>query len=165
MARYSLERREWLIRQMMPPQNRSILELSEETGITTATLYAWRRQARESGVAVPGDGKQAGEWSSADKFRMVLESAPLSETELGAYCRSKGVLAEQLAQWRVACEQANATQAQQTQAARVQAKQAEQRIRGLERELKRKESALAEAAALLVLRKKAEAMWSQSEDV
>jgi transposase-like protein len=165
MARYSLERREWVIRQMMPPQNRSVAELSEETGITAVTLYAWRRQARESGVAVPGDGKQAGDWSSADKFRMVLEAASLSEAQLGEFCRRKGVLAEQLKQWRDACEQANATAAMQSQQSRAQAKASEQRIRSLEKELKRKEAALAEAAALLVLRKKVEAMWGEPEDV
>ena len=139
MARYSLERREWVIRQMMPPQNRTVAELSEATGITSATLYAWRRDARETGVAVPGDGKQAGAWSSADKFRMVLEVAPLSESQLGEYCRRKGVLAEQLGQWREACEHANASVAVLTQQSRAQAKVSEQRIRSLEKEISRKE--------------------------
>lgn len=106
---------------MMPPQNRTVSELSEETGITAVTLYAWRRQAREKGVAVPGDGKQAADWSSSDKFRMVLESAALSDVEVGEYCRRKGVLVEQLKQWREACEQTNAVVAQQSREARVQA--------------------------------------------
>lgn len=165
MARYSLERREWVIRQMMPPQNRAVSELSEETGITAVTLYAWRRQARERGVAVPGDGKQAADWASADKFRMVLESAAFSEVEVGEYCRRKGVLVEHLKQWREACEQANAVVSQQSREARAQAKVSERRILGLERELRRKEAALAEAAALLVLRKKVAAMWGEPEDV
>jgi transposase-like protein len=164
MARYSLERREWMIRQMMPPLNRSIAELSEDTGITTATLYAWRREAKARGVVVPGDGKQAADWSSADKFRMVLEVASLSEAQVGEYCRRKGVFAEQLKQWREACEQANAALAQHSQQARAEAKVSAQRIRGLERELRRKDAALAEAAALLVLRKKVAAMWGESED-
>jgi transposase-like protein len=165
MARYSLERREWVIRQMMPPLNRRLSELSEETGITLATLYAWRRHARESGVAVPGDGKHAGDWSSADKFRMVLEVASLSDAEVSEYCRRKGVFVEQLGQWRTACEQANASAAQSSQQARAEAKASAQRIRRLESELRRKEAALAEAAALLVLRKKVDAMWGEAEDV
>ena len=114
---------------------------------------------------MPGDGKQAGDWSSADKFRMVLEAASLSEAQLGEFCRRKGVLAEQLKQWRDACEQANATAAMQSQQSRAQAKASEHRIRSLEKELKRKEAALAEAAALLVFRKKVEAMWGEPEDV
>ena len=113
VSRYSVERREWVLRQMMPPMNRTVAEVSEETGITTATLYAWRKQARAAGVVVPGDGKTGGDWSSQDKFRIVLESAGLSEVELSAYCRRKGLYIEQVVAWREACEQANATAPEQ----------------------------------------------------
>lgn len=164
MARYSLERREWVLRQMMPPSNRSVVELSEETGITAVTLYAWRKQARAAGVVVPGDGKSSEAWSSADKFRVVLEVAGLNEVELAEYCRRKGLYVEQIQAWRAACEQANATAAEQARVLREQDKTSRQRIKALERELRRKESALAEAAALLVLRKKAEAIWGKDED-
>ncbi len=164
MARYSLEKREWVLRQMMPPLNRSVVELSEETGITAVTLYAWRKQAQAAGVVVPGDGKNSEAWSSADKFRVVLEVAGLSEVELAEYCRRKGLYIEQIQAWRVACEQANATSAEQGRALREQDKSSRQRIKALERDLRRKESALAEAAALLILRKKAEAIWGRDED-
>lgn len=53
VARYSIEHREWVARQMMPPLNRTVPELVEATGITDATLYAWRKQARAAGVVVP----------------------------------------------------------------------------------------------------------------
>lgn len=45
MARYSVEHREWVLRQMMPPLNRTVADLAEETGINQVTLYAWRKQA------------------------------------------------------------------------------------------------------------------------
>lgn len=164
MGRYSLERREWAVRQMMPPQNRTIAELEEETGITAATLYAWRNKARALGVAVPGDGKNAADWSSEEKFRVVLESASLGETGLGEYCRRKGLLPEQIAQWREACEQANARAAVSGREAREQEKSSRKRIRALEKELRRKDAALAEAAALLVLRKKLAALRGEVEE-
>lgn len=148
----------------MPPLNRSVVELSEETGITAVTLYAWRKQARAAGVVVPGDGKSSEAWSSADKFRVVLEVAGLNEIELAEYCRRKGLYVEQIQAWRAACEQANATAAEQARVLREQDKISRQRIKTLERELRRKESALAEAAALLILRKKAEAIWGKDED-
>lgn len=149
---------------MMPPLNRAVAELAEETGITAVTLYAWRQQARAAGVVVPGDGKNSEAWSSADKFRVVLEVASLSEAELAEYCRRKGLYVEQIQAWRVACEQANATSAEQSRVLREQDKRSRQRIKALERDLQRKESALAEAAALLILRKKAEAIWGKDED-
>ena len=110
---------------------------------------------------MPGDGKQSELWSSADKFRVVVESAGLNETELAEYCRRKGLYVEQIQAWRIACEQTNASADTQTKVSREQSKQAAKRIKQLERELQRKESALAEAAALLILRKKADGFTRQ----
>ena len=62
MSRYSIERREWVLRQMMPPGNRSVSELAEETGISAVTLYAWRKQARAAGAVVPGDPQPLKVW-------------------------------------------------------------------------------------------------------
>ena len=149
---------------MMPPGHRSVSELSEETGISTMTLYAWRKQAGAAGVVVPGDGKNAERWSSEEKFRVVLESVGLNETELAEYCRRKGLYGEQVREWREACAQANATVRERTRSEREQSKAARKRIRELERERKRDKAALAEAAALLLLRKKAEAIWGKDED-
>lgn len=87
--------------------NRAVPELAEATGITDATLYAWRKQARASGVVVPTEGKQADQWSNQDKFRLVLESASLNEAELAEYCRRKGLYVEQVKTWR--CDLGNPT--------------------------------------------------------
>lgn len=148
----------------MPPSNRSVSSVAEETGINSVTLYAWRKQARAAGAVMPGDGKSPDGWSSEDKFRAVLESAGLSETELAEYCRRKGIYLEQLREWRVVCERANATVQERNREEREQAKAAKKRIRELERESRRDKAALAEAAALLVLRKKMQAIWGRDED-
>jgi transposase-like protein len=79
MKRYSAETREWAIQQMMPPFNRAVIELSGATGITTVTLRSWRQSARQAGEFMPGNGKTGDRWSSADKFRAVLETASLNE--------------------------------------------------------------------------------------
>ena len=113
---------------------------------------------------MPADGKNPEKWSSEDKFAIVLETASLNEAELSQYCRQKGLYAEQIASWRKACLQANADSAAQAKAHREQAKKDRKQIKQLERELNRKEKALAEAAALLVLQKKAQAIWGDAED-
>ncbi|MFL9915135.1 IS3 family transposase [Paraburkholderia fungorum] len=162
MKRYSAETREWAIKQMMPPFNRAVIELSGATGITTVTLRTWRQSARQAGEFMPGNGKTGDRWSSADKFRAVLETASLNEIETSQYCRSKGIYPEQIRQWREACEQANgAPEPKLTAAQRNEAKAAQKRIRELERQLKRADAARAEAAALLNLRKKADANLGQ----
>lgn len=103
-------------------------------------------------------------WTSKDKFAAVMETAVMSEAEKAAYCRQRGLYPEQLADWRCACERANdwnqATEKQLKDATRADRKQ----LRALEKELARKEKALAEAAALLVLRKKLNAMFEDPED-
>jgi len=164
MKRYSEERKQAVIEKMMPPLNAPISQLMKETGISDATLYTWRKQARNKGLVVPGDGKNAADWSSEDKFAVVLETASLNEAELAEYCRSKGLYSEQIAEWRASCLQANATTEQQEKLNREQSRQDKKQIKELKRELRRKEKALAETAALLVLRKKANAIWGESED-
>ena len=113
---------------------------------------------------MPADGKNPEKWSSEDKFAIVLKAASLNEAELAEYCRQKGLYVEQIAAWRKACLQANSDSAAQAKARREQSKQDRKQIKKLEQELRRKDKALAEAAALLVLQKKAQAIWGDGED-
>ena len=164
MARYTEERKQAVIEKMMPPENRPIPELARETGISDVTLYHWRKQARSRGIAVPGDGKNPEQWSPENKLAVVIETAPLNEAELADYCRRKGLYAEQVAAWKQACLQGASVAGVEDSASREQARRDKKRIKALERDLRLKEKALAETAALLVLRKKAEAIWGKGED-
>ena len=103
-------------------------------------------------------------WSSRDKFAAVLETAALNEVDLAEYCRKRGLYPAQITAWRSACEQANDWDRASTARLGQATKEERKRIKGLERELARKDRALAETAALLVLRKKASAIWGDGED-
>ncbi|MFN2310254.1 MAG: IS3 family transposase, partial [Gammaproteobacteria bacterium] len=98
-------------------------------------------------------------WSSCDKFAAVLETASLNEADLGEYCRKRGIYPAQIVAWRAACEQANDWDRSSSARISQATKEEKKRVKDLERDLGRKEKALAEAAALLVLRKKASAIW------
>lgn len=162
MWRYSKEKKEHALSLMGPPQNLSVAEVSRRTGVTEPTLYAWRNQARAGGRPVPGDGSKPDDWKAEDKFSMVVETLGLAESELAEYCRRKGVFVEQILQWRSACMQANSTVPERNAAAALAEER--RRSRQLEKELGRKERALAEAAALLVLSRKLEALRNKGED-
>lgn len=144
---------------MLPPHNTAIRQLSQEEGISEGTLHKWCTQSRGKGQLLPDADAGPEGWSSRDKFAAVLETAALNEADLAAYCRKRGLYPAQIAAWRSACEQANdwnrASTARLGQATREEKK----RVKDLERDLARKEKALAEAAALLILRKKASAIW------
>lgn len=161
--RYSPERKEAVLKKMMPPHNRTIKQLAVEEGISEATLYNWRQEARSKGILMP-DGNACPEgWNARDKFAAVLESASLNEQELAEYCRRKGIYPHQLEQWRKACESANDWDRQANLKLKSERKTDRKRIKDLEKELHRKEKALAEAAALLVLQKKLQAIWEDPE--
>ncbi len=164
MTRYSEERKQAVIEKMMPPQNRPIPELAKETGISSVTLYHWRKQAKARGMAVPGDGKNPESWSPEDKLAVVIETAALNEAELAEYCRRKGLFAEQVVAWKQGFVQGTLVAGVSASALQEQARRDKKRIRELEHDLRHKEKALAETAALLVLRKKAEAIWGKGED-
>src|ERR687888_521817 len=164
MTIYPDEQKTSLIERMLSPQNANVPQLSKETGIPKDTLYGWRRQALRARGLSPTPTAESGErWSAEEKFAMVVETAALSEAQRGEYCRKRGLYPEQLQAWRRACSQANASRVAPRPNNDAQADK--RRIQELERELRRKERALAEAAALLVLRKKAEAIWGKDEDV
>lgn len=162
---YSKERKEAALKRLLPPVSEAIRRLSDSTGIGEATLYKWRTEARGAGRFAPDADAGPEGWSSADKFAAVLETAAMNSADLAEYCRKRGLYPEQITAWRAACEQANdwdrARSAQLSQATKEDRK----RVKELERDLARKEKALAEAAALLVLRKKMAAIWNDGEDV
>lgn len=149
---------------MMPPQNQSIDQIARETGLSEATLYKWKKQAKAKGIAVPAGEQKIERWSTQDKFSIVVETAALNEAELAEYCREKGLYVEQVQSWRDACMQANGGVAQEAARIQKELRQKEREVKKLSQELRRKEAALAETAALLVLRKKADAIWGDGED-
>jgi uncharacterized protein YlxW (UPF0749 family) len=85
---------------------------------------------------------------------VVIETATLSETELGAYCREKGLYPEQIQQWKAACLQDAGQQEDQQRTAQKQRKEDRKTIKQLKAEVRRKDRALAETTSLLALSKK-----------
>lgn len=145
MARYSNELKQQIMLRMMPPNNETVGQIARDSGLSESTLYKWQKEAR-------------------DKYAIVVEISTLSEIELSEYCRSKGLFVEQVEAWRDACMQANGGVAEQATRLEKELRNKERENKILARELKRKDAALAETAALLVLRKKAREIWGDPEE-
>lgn len=159
MKTYSAENKEAIIKRMMAPNPVSVPILSAETGIPTGTLYTWKIQCQAKGNAVPATTKRPAHWSAGDKLAIVCETRTLNTTELGEYCRKKGLYPEQIKAWETAALSGYQQQDHQDKQRLAQAKEDLLKIQKLEAELRRKEAALAETAALLVLSKKSQAIW------
>jgi transposase len=158
LARYGQDFKDRAVARLLPPESAPLEVVSRETGVSTNTLERWRSEeltkpARERG------------WTAAARLEAVIATAAMDETARNAWCREHGVYPQQLQQWCDSATQALAEPAEERASPR-QTKQDRQRIKELERELRRKEKALAETAALLVLSKKVEAIFNKdrSED-
>lgn len=155
-----------MVRKMTGPHAVSATALSREVGVSQSALSRWLRQARTVGdmskkKKAPKPPKSPRDWTFEEKVRAVAEAAGLGDEELGAFLRREGIHEAQLKQWRDAIEAALAdTKRKVSKRERATAKE----VKKLERELRRKEKALAEVTALLVLKKKAEAFWGGEDD-
>ena len=161
--KYDTKRKERVIAMMAGPSRLPIAEIARRENISVATLYNWRRAARAAGQLLPDSDDSPEGWSPADKFNAVLQTATLSEAETAEFCRSNGLYSEQIARWRAACEQANEWDRSRNDLLEKARREDRTRIRELERDLARKEKALAETTAILVLRKKLRGILEDEE--
>ncbi len=162
-----------MVQRLTRPGSPSATELSKEVGVHQSTLSRWVRQARyvpEAWTSAPSTpheprrtmpARRPQDWTAEEKYAVMMEAASLADEELGAWLREKGLHEANLKQWRQEMIEGLAEPK-----ARSSSKPSAEtrRIRELERELTRKEKALAEAAALLILKKKAQALWGDEDD-
>ena len=146
--------------------SRDIASVAEELNINLSTLKGWMRDKSRREKLVPGSAamnqpdkidkvdKRPQDWKPAEQLLALMQTHGLSEEQRNAWCRENGLFAHHLVAWQKAFSNTASSSTDQ------------QQLRGLKdenhqlkRELIRKEKALAEAAALLVLQKKFRAMW------
>jgi len=166
MASYSMGFKSRMVKRMAGPEAISASALSQEVGVAQATLSRWLRDCRTlAGMNKKSEGgaKKSRNKTADDKLRIVMESASLTGEALGVFLRREGVHEVQLKEWcekvvaaaTGALKDANRKKGERTPEAR--------RIRELESELRRMEKALAEAAALLILKKKWDAYLEERD--
>lgn len=148
---------------MLPVNNMPLGQLSREEGISYATRAKWRSGARAKGKFLPDAHATPEGGTSRDKLAAMIETASMNGQDLGGYCRQRRLHTEQIRVWRVACERANDRDEVANHRIARQTRDDKKRIKDLERALARKEKALAAAAALMILRKKADAIWGRRD--
>ena len=155
MARYGQTFKDRAVARLLPPESAAIDVVAREIGIAAGTLERWREQARSR----PARGRA---WTAGARLEAVITTAAMSEAGKNAWCREHGVYPAELDKWRL-----NATTAlaepEEARASPQATRQDKKRIKELERELLRKDRALAETAALLVLSKKVAAIFNKGE--
>ncbi len=162
---FTKEFKEKILTKLQPPENKSVSEVALEENIPTSTIYTWVSKARKQGQMIPNSSPgNDNKWRSEDKMRIVIETFSLNEEELGQYCRKHGLYTTDIKRWRELLESSFSNHIKPSKELAAELKAQKETNKQLERELRTKEKALAETAALLVLRKKADAIWGDPEE-
>ena len=168
-TRHSQEFKEQALSKVRARGSRTLEDLAGELNISLGTLKGWLKTQNKNGSAADmpehlPQGRQAQQWSAAERLLALHESHGLQGQALHAWCREKGLFEHQLVSWRQAfCATAEPESAQDARASKVALKTLQGQHEDLQRQLRRKERALAEAAALLVLQKKFQALLGGEE--
>ena len=141
---------------LLPPESASVEVVAREVGIGAGTLERWREEAQSR----PARGRA---WTARARLEAVITTAALDEAGKSAWCREHGVYPAELAKWHASATAALA-EPEEARASPQATRQDKKRIKELERDLLRKDRALAETAALLVLSKKVAAIFNKGED-
>lgn len=167
---YSSKFKAAMVRKMAGPNAISANALSREIGVSQTVLSRWLRLASEQVVCVPkqsfqgamsvSQSKRPKDWTPEEKLRVVVEAESLSDEVLGAFLRKNGLYEAHLKEWR---QQMLMALTQRSPLKSFKNSSEQRHIRELEKELDRKDKALAEAAALLILQKKAQILFGGGE--
>jgi len=143
------------VARLLPPESATLDVVAKDVGIAAGTLDRWLKDAQSR----PARGRS---WTAAARLEAVIATAAMNEAEKSAWCRKLGTYVADLDQWRGSAMTALATP-EETRASPQATRADRKRIKDLERELLRKDRALAETAALLVLSKKVAAIFNKGE--
>lgn len=161
-----------IITKLLQPTGPSVLELSNKYNISKSTFYKWLRQhnakinnKEQNTVSVNISKKLEYNYHTAEgKLKAVIETASLKEEEIGIYCRENGIYSIDLQEWKQQFINGFETVAIKKNELRNKYLHLEKDYKKLKSELNRKEKALAEVSALLVLQKKVNLIWGEKED-
>ena len=156
MARYGQAFKDRAVARLLPPQSAAVGRVAREVGIGTKTLERWRVEAQSKPARMRG-------WTAGGRLEAVITTAALDNVGRSAWCREHGMYPVELDKWFASATAALA-EPEEARASPQATRQDRKRIKELERELLRKERALAETAALLVLSKKVAAIFNKAED-
>ena len=156
MARYGQAFKDRAVARLLPPESAALEVVGRDVGIEVRTLERWREDAQSR----PARGRA---WTAGGRLEAVIATAAMAEASKSAWCREHGVYPAELDKWRASATAALA-EPEEARASPQATRQDRKRIKELERELLRKDRALAETAALLVLSKKVAAIFNRGED-
>jgi transposase len=163
MAVYSAEFQSNIVKKILSSPDKTITSVAKEENISTSAIYRWLNQHKNTTLKLDAtDPCRPSDWEPSSKLKALQESFNLDGEELNSYCRRNGIYAHHLDDWRK--EFMTSKQDDLSAKQKAELKLLKSKIKQLTQELNRKDRALAETAALLVLKKKANLIWGEDEE-
>jgi transposase-like protein len=162
--RYSEGFRNSALRKVLPPERRSVSVVAREVGVHPVTLHNWLAKFNDGKMVLGPEGAEptpAGR-GAPEKLRLLLESRTLTEDQKGDWLRRHGMHTEHLTLWEQELE-GIVTDKQEN--LKQEVSELKKENKDLKRELARSQSAMAEALALLTLKKKADRLLGLDEEI
>ena len=157
--RYSDEFRHRVVAEVLPPKSRPVVEVSEEHGISSWSLYRWKK-AVKNGTLDHGAMKPS-ERPLAEKLSLLLEGTRVAEDQRGEWLRGRGLHSEHLSLYE---QEIRDVMTEKEKRQREEIELLRKHTKRLERELSRKDKALAEMAALMALKKKLDLLYGKEDE-
>ena len=159
---YPIRLKETVIRKVLQG-NKPQHEIAKGFGIGRSTISKWLKEYRQNGnTNLNSKEKRPKDWTAEERMTALMETSSLNTEDRTGWCRKKGLFTHNLDQWKKDAISAMNLHSNKKQSEQEKILKQENTI--LKKELFRKEKALAETAALLVLKKKAQEIWGEPED-
>lgn len=162
MKEYSSEFKKAAIQKVLLRGNRTVKSICREMGVSGPSIYEWKREYGRS-PGMENEEKRPQDRSVIEKFKAVLEFDRLNEEERGLFLRREGFYTDHIHEWRLRMQEGLEAK-KINNASRGEVSELTRENRELKKELIRKNAALAETTALLVLKKKADLIWGSGAD-
>ena len=145
--------------------DQTLKNIADDLGVGQSTLQRWIRLAKDNKLEKPespmSKEKSPQDWNKTQRFEAIMHCHSMNDEKMSAYCRENGIYPHHLKEWKT--EFLSDNQGSKSVTKREQ-KKLKQENKRLQKELNRKDRALSETAALLVLSKKCQAIWGEKED-
>lgn len=156
---FSREFKDSIVSKIMNRGDRTVEEICDREGVGKSTAANWLRD--RANVAGMAKQKASKKWTPEAKLKAIVDTQSMSEEDLGLYLRREGLHSNELKEWRDEVIKGLEPIARKSASKKDER---DEKIKSLEREIRRKDKALAEASALLILQKKIDLIWGSKDE-
>ncbi len=159
---YSIQLKEAVLKKVLQG-NKPHYEIAKDLGVGRSTIGKWLREHKQNGnIKLKSKEKRPKDWTAEERISAIIKTGCMNDEDRTAWCRKNGIFTHNLDQWKK--DAISAVIPKPNKGQLEEHKTLKKEISALKKDLSRKDKALAETAALLILKKKAQEIWGVPEE-